>query len=104
MPELTLSELEAVNGGLSEDAGAVAKGLIASAAFAVGMTDVGFIAIASGLACAALIDQPTIFIGMNSVMSFDGTKTALQRRFNHKFVEGEEWYFEFTGGAKTIFR
>lgn len=56
MPELTLSELEAVNGGLSAEAGAVAEGLIASAAFAVGMTDVGFIAVAAGLACVAPID------------------------------------------------
>ena len=38
------------------------------------------------------------------VMSFDGTETALERRFNHEIVEGEEWYFEFTGGAKAFYR
>lgn len=38
------------------------------------------------------------------VMSFDGSETALERRFNHEIVEGEEWYFEFTGGAKAFYR
>ena len=38
------------------------------------------------------------------VMLFDGTESAVQRRFNHEIVEGEEWYFTYTGDAKAFYR
>lgn len=38
------------------------------------------------------------------VKEFNGTESALERRFNHEIVEGEKWYFTFTGGAKAFYR
>jgi hypothetical protein len=38
------------------------------------------------------------------VMFFDGTEKALERRFNHEIVQGEKWYFTFTGLAKAFYR
>ena len=38
------------------------------------------------------------------VMLFDGTESAVQRRFNHEIVQGEQWYFTYTGAAKAFYR
>lgn len=55
MYELSISEIEEVNGGLSPEAGAIAEGFMATAAFGLGMTGVGLIAVAAGLTCVALM-------------------------------------------------
>lgn len=55
MRDLTLNELDQINGGLSPERGAIAKGAIAGAAFAVGMTGVGLIATGAVLACVYLM-------------------------------------------------
>ena len=39
-----------------------------------------------------------------AVMTFNGSEDAIKRRFNHEVVEGEEWWFEFTGNAKAFYR
>jgi len=39
-----------------------------------------------------------------AVKVFDGSEEAVKRRFNHEVVEGEEWYFEYSGGAKAFYR
>lgn len=38
------------------------------------------------------------------VKVFDGSETPLDRRFNHEVVEGEEWFFVLSGGAKAFYR
>ncbi|MDP2562168.1 hypothetical protein [Psychrobium sp. 1_MG-2023] len=57
MRELSVSEMDQVNGGLSAEKGAIAEAAIAGAAFAVGMTGVGLIATAAVLACVALMED-----------------------------------------------
>ena len=39
-----------------------------------------------------------------AVRIFDGEEPPTARRFNHEIVEGEEWYFEYTGKAKAFYR
>lgn len=38
------------------------------------------------------------------VVLFNGDESARERRFNHEILEGEKWYFEFTGAAKAFYR
>ena len=57
MRELSLSEMEHVNGALSPERGAIAEGAIAGAAFALGMTGVGLIATGALLLCVAMMDD-----------------------------------------------
>lgn len=57
MRELSLNELEEVNGGLSAERGAIAEAAIAGAAFAMGMTGVGLIATGAVLACVYLMSE-----------------------------------------------
>lgn len=57
MRELSLNELEQINGGLSAERGAIAEAAIAGAAFALGMTGVGLIATGAVLACVWLMDD-----------------------------------------------
>ena len=39
-----------------------------------------------------------------AVKVFDGSESAIDRRFKHEIVEGEDWYFGLTGGAKVLYR
>lgn len=38
------------------------------------------------------------------VRSFDGTETALERRFKHEITEGDHYYFILNNGAKAFYR
>lgn len=36
--------------------------------------------------------------------NFDGNESALDRRFKHEIVDGERYYFSFTGAAKAFYK
>lgn len=38
------------------------------------------------------------------VRAFDGSESALERRFKHEITEGDDYYFELRGGAKAFYR
>ena len=35
---------------------------------------------------------------------FDGSESALKRRFKHEITEGDDYYFVLNGGAKAFYR
>jgi len=57
MRELSVNEINEVNGGLSATRGAIAEAAIAGAAFALGMSGVGVLATFAVLACVAMMDD-----------------------------------------------
>lgn len=38
------------------------------------------------------------------VRTFDGSESALERRFRHEITEGDDYYFELRNGAKAFYR
>ena len=38
------------------------------------------------------------------VRTFDGTESALDRRFKHEITEGDDYYFVLRDGAKAFYR
>lgn len=38
------------------------------------------------------------------VRTFDGTESALDRRFKHEVTEGDDYYFVLRNGAKAFYR
>lgn len=38
------------------------------------------------------------------VRTFDGTESALERRFKHEITEGDDYYFVLRNGAKAFYR
>lgn len=38
------------------------------------------------------------------IKTFDGSETALKRRFKHEVTEGDEYYFDLQNGAKAFYR
>ncbi|MFS1704658.1 hypothetical protein [Alteromonas sp. AMM-1] len=39
-----------------------------------------------------------------TVRTFDGTESALERRFKHEITEGDDYYFILRNGAKAFYR
>jgi hypothetical protein len=39
-----------------------------------------------------------------ALYTFNGTETAIERRFNFEIVEGEKFWFDLSGGARAFVR